>query len=339
MRAPLPCCLICSALKGTGGGEGVVRAMSKVVVVGSINMDLVVRSPRFALAGETILGYTFHTIPGGKGANQAVAARRMGAEVAMIGRVGDDEFGQALRRSLSDEGINTECLQITPSVSTGVALITVDDNGENTIIVVPGANGLLTVEDVEDARQLITEADILLMQLEIPLPVVERAAQIASQSTGKKVTVTLNAAPARELPEGLLSLVDYLVVNQTEALLVAGSTIGASTSPEEAARTLLESGVSNVVVTLGAEGSLLATSSGQYASVPAYRVRPVDTTAAGDGFAGAFSVALADGVPAAEALRWGNAEGALAVTREGAQPSLPTRSEVEEFITGQQQPQ
>jgi ribokinase len=305
--------------------------MSKVVVVGSINMDLVVRSPRFALAGETILGHTFDTIPGGKGANQAVAARRMGAEVAIVGRVGDDEFGQTLRRNLAAEGINTECLQITPSESTGVALITVDDNGENTIIVVPGANGRLTVDDIEGARDLIAGADILLMQLEIPLPVVERAAQIASESG---VTVMVNAAPARTLPGALLSTVDYLVVNETEALLVAGTTTG---SHEEAARTLLSTGVRNVVVTLGPEGSLLVASDAPSVAVPAYRVRPVDTTAAGDGFAGAFAVALADGAPAAEALRWGNAEGALAVTREGAQPSLPTRSEVEEFMTNRQQ--
>jgi ribokinase len=305
--------------------------MSKVVVVGSINMDLVVRSPRFALAGETILGHTFDTIPGGKGANQAVAARRMGAEVAIVGRVGGDEFGQTLCRNLAAEGINTECLQITPSESTGVALITVDDNGENTIIVVPGANGRLTVDDIEGARDLIAGADILLMQLEIPLPVVERAAQIASESG---VTVMVNAAPARTLPGALLSTVDYLVVNETEALLVAGTTTG---SHEEAARTLLSTGVRNVVVTLGPEGSLLVASDAPSVAVPAYRVRPVDTTAAGDGFAGAFAVALADGVPAAEALRWGNAEGALAVTREGAQPSLPTRSEVEEFMTNRQQ--
>jgi ribokinase len=306
--------------------------MSKVAVVGSINMDLVVRSPRFALAGETILGTAFHTIPGGKGANQAVAARRMGAEVAMIGRVGDDEFGLTLRRNLDDEGIDTECLQVTPSESSGVALITVDDSGENTIIVVPGANGRLTIDDIEGARGLIAGADILLMQLEIPLPVVERAAQIASEGG---VTVILNAAPARALPTALLSTVDYLVVNETEALLVAGT---ASGSPEEAARTLHSTGVRNVVVTLGPEGSLLVPSEGASVAVPAYRVRPVDTTAAGDGFAGAFAVALADGVPAPEALRWGNAEGAIAVTREGAQPSLPTRSEVEDFMRSRQQP-
>ena len=293
-------------------------------------MDLVVRSPRFALAGETILGHAFSTIPGGKGANQAVAARRMGAEVAMIGRVGDDEFGSTLRRDLADEGINVECLQVTPGESSGVALITVDDDGENTIIVVPGANGRLTIDDVESARALIAGADILLMQLEIPLPVVERAARIASETGATEI---LNAAPARALPGSLLSLVDYLVVNEAEALLVAGTATG---SPEEAARTLLSTGVRNVVVTLGPEGSLLVPSDGASVAVPAYRVRPIDTTAAGDGFAGAFAVALADGVHAPQALRWGNAEGALAVTREGAQPSLPTRSEVAAFMRDRQ---
>ena len=300
--------------------------MSRVAVVGSINMDLVVRSPRFALAGETILGHTFHTIPGGKGANQAVAARRMGAEVAMIGRVGGDEFGSTLRGNLDAEGIDTSRVQVTEGESSGVALITVDDNGENTIIVVPGANGRLTVEDTDGSLGLIAGAGILLMQLEIPLPVVERAARIASEGGAR---VILNAAPARSLSQGLLSLVDYLVVNESEALLVAGAS---GVSPEEAARTLQAAGVRNVVVTLGSEGSLLVPAEGESVSVPAFRVRPVDTTAAGDGFAGAFAVALADGVPAAEALRWGNAAGAVAVTREGAQPSLPTRSEVEEFL-------
>lgn len=295
-------------------------------------MDLVVRSPRFALAGETILGHAFLTIPGGKGANQAVAAKRMGAEVAMIGRVGDDEFGLTLRRNLEAEGINTERLQDTPAESTGVALITVDDSGENTIIVVPGANGRLTVEDIEDARRLIADADILLMQLEIPLPVVERAAQIAAKSG---TTVILNAAPARALPGALLSAVDFLVVNETEALLVAGASAG---TPDEAARTLHATGVRNVVVTLGPQGSLLVPSNGESVAAAAYPVRPVDTTAAGDGFAGAFAVALADGVPAPEALRWGNAEGALAVTREGAQPSLPTRAEVEAFMRDHTKP-
>ena len=306
--------------------------MSRVVVVGSINMDLMVRSPRFALAGETILGHAFHTIPGGKGANQAVAARRMGAEVAMVGRVGGDEFGLTLRRNLAAQGIATERLQVTAGESSGVALITVDDNGENTIIVVPGANGRLTVEDIEAARGLIAGANILLMQLEIPLPAVERAARIASASG---VTVVLNAAPACSLPPGLLSLVDYLVVNETEALLIAGA---ARVSPEDAARTLHAAGVRNVVVTLGRQGSLLVHSEGESVAVPTFPVRAVDTTAAGDAFTGACAVALAEGMPAPEALRWGNAAGAISVTREGAQPSLPMRVEVEQFLANRPAP-
>ncbi len=309
--------------------------MSKVAVVGSINMDLVVRAPRFALAGETILGHAFSTIPGGKGANQAVAARRQGAEVCMIGRVGGDDFGDTMSRNLQHEGINTERLVSDNDESSGVALITVDDSGENTIIVVPGANGRLSIADIEAARTLIAEADILLMQLEIPLAVVEHAARAAREG---RVTVILNAAPARSLTSQLLSLVDYLVVNESEVLLLAcdASTSGNATSPEEAARTLQGSGARNVVITLGQQGALLLPVSGPSVSVPAFRVQAVDTTAAGDAFVGAFAVRLAAGVEPKEALRWANAAGALTVTREGAQPSLPTVAEVEEFLRERQ---
>jgi ribokinase len=300
--------------------------MSRVVVVGSINMDLVVRAPRFPLAGETILGSGFRTIPGGKGANQAVAARRLGAEVAMIGRVGDDAFGVTLRQNLAAEGIRTDRLSADSTQATGVALITVDDSGENTIIVVPGANGRLTPADVEAAQAHITEADILLMQLEIPLDVVESAAQRARAGG---TTVILNAAPAQPLPTGLLALVDYLVVNEVEAGLLAGSR---AVPPAEAARALQALGARAVVVTLGPDGSLLIDQGGVSVTAPAFPVHAIDSTAAGDGFVGAFAVALAAGTSAAEALRWSNAVGALAVTRAGAQPSLPTRQEVEEFL-------
>ena len=309
--------------------------MSKVAVVGSINMDLVVRAPRFALAGETILGHAFNTIPGGKGANQAVAARRQGAEVCMIGRVGGDDFGDTMSRNLEREGINTERLVSDQGESSGVALITVDDSGENTIIVVPGANGRLSVADIEAARKLIAEADILLMQLEIPLAVVEHAARAAREGG---VTVILNAAPARPLSPQLLSLVDYLVVNETEVLLLARGTsaTNGTTSPEEAARALQGIGARNVVITLGEEGAVLLPVSGASVPVPAFTVRAVDTTAAGDAFVGAFAVRLAAGAEPAEALRWANAAGALTVTREGAQPSLPTFAEVEEFLRERQ---
>jgi ribokinase len=305
--------------------------LSRVVVVGSINMDLVVRAPRFALAGETILGNSFHTIPGGKGSNQAVAARRMGADVAVIGRVGSDSFGEAMRRSLAGEGIDVGHVETTEAESTGVALITVEDSGENTIIVVPGANSRLSTGDVEAARRLIGEADILLMQLEIPLPVVEFAARIAKEG---RAAVVLNAAPARTLPTALLSLVDYLVVNESEANLMAGrdSASPEAASGQAAARSLQAMDARSVVVTLGPEGSILVEPNSPVAAARSFAVRAVDTTAAGDAFVGAFAVALAEGRTPEEALTWGNAAGALAVTREGAQPSLPRRTEVEAFL-------
>jgi ribokinase len=300
--------------------------MARVVVVGSINMDLVVRASRFPQAGETILGHAFQTIPGGKGANQAVAARRLGAEVVMIGRVGDDPFGSPLRQNLAGEGINTERVVPDASQPTGVALITVEDSGENTIIAVLGANGAIARSDIEAARSLITGADSLIMQLEVPLAVIAHAAQLARAGG---VPVILNAAPAQPLPPPLLALVDYLVVNEGEARLLAGS---GAVPPAEAARALQARGARAVVVTLGAAGSLLVGDDGVCVSAPAFAVRVVDTTAAGDAFVGAFALARAATLPAAEALRWANAAGALAVTRVGAQPSLPTRAEVEAFL-------
>ncbi len=300
--------------------------MAKVAVVGSINMDLVVRVPRFPIAGETILGGVFQTIPGGKGANQAVAARRLGAEVAMIGRVGGDAFGGVLRQNLVQEGISTDRLIVDDEQATGVALITVEERGENTIIVVPGANGRITTADIDAARPLITGADILLMQLEIPLEVVQYAAELA-QAGG--VTLILNAAPAQPLPPALFAQVDYLIVNEVEAGLLAGT---AAARFENAARALQALGARAVVVTLGAEGSLLLSRDGTSVVAPSFAVHAVDTTAAGDAFAGAFAVALAGRMPPEQAQRWGNAAGALAVTRAGAQPSLPTRLEIEEFL-------
>jgi ribokinase len=300
--------------------------MARVAVVGSANMDLVVRSARFPRAGETILGHGFETIPGGKGANQAVAARRLGAAVDLIGRVGADPFGRTLRRNLSREGIGTERLLPDPTQPTGVAVITVDDHGENTIIVVAGANARLTPADIAAAETLIEGADLLLMQLEIPLDAVEAAAQVAGVHG---VPVILNAAPARPLPAALLARVNYLVINEVEAGELAGDPAG---SPEQAARALLERGARAVVVTLGAAGALLIDRAGGCVAAPAFPVVAVDTTAAGDAVEGAFAVALASGLAPDQAVRWGNAAGTLAVTRAGAQPSLPTGEEVEAFL-------
>jgi ribokinase len=300
--------------------------MARIAVVGSLNMDLVVRTARFARPGETLSGQHFVTVPGGKGANQAVSAQRVGGHVTMIGCVGEDGFGQVLRQVLADEGIDVGHVGVAAGTATGVALITVDEHGENTIIVVAGANGAITAGDVEAAAPAIAAADVLLLQLEVPLPTVEAAAR-AARAGG--TTVILNAAPAGALDDRLLALVDYLVVNETEVLAVAGVE---HATPEDAARLVLTRGGGAVVVTLGAAGALLVPRRGEPVAMEAFRVAVVDTTAAGDAFVGAFAVALAEGAPADEALRRASAAGALAVTRPGAQPSLPTRDDVQVLL-------
>ena len=300
--------------------------MALITVVGSINMDLVVRAPRFAHPGETIIGESFVTIPGGKGANQAVAAQRLGGTVAMIGGVGEDAFGTAMAHGLAEEGIDVRHVDVRGGWASGVALITVNADGENTIVVVPGANGTLTVDDVTLARDVILAADILVLQLEIPMAVVHAAATVAHDA-GR--LVILNAAPAAALPDSLLPLVDYLIVNETELFIVAGP---AAQDQQTAVRGLQERGAGSIVVTLGGAGARLLPRQGAPTLVRAYVVDVVDTTAAGDAFVGAFAVALSEGLPPADALRRGNAAGALTVTRAGAQPSLPTRDEVEAWL-------
>jgi len=300
-----------------------------ITVIGSINMDLVVRTPRFPGPGETILGSDFLTVPGGKGANQAVAVARMGARTAMVGRVGGDAFGEQMLQALQSEGIDIGHVSTEREAPSGVALITVSDNGENNIIVVPGAYGRLSPQDVEDAEETIGSSNSIVFQLEIPLPTVMRAVDLAAR---RGVRVILNAAPARPIPPELLGKVDYLIVNELEAALLTGL---AATQPEEASKALLAGGCANVVVTLGEAGALLATPEG-IEVVPPFRVSAIDTTAAGDAFVGAFAVALAEGKSPAEAVRWGNAAGALAATRLGAQPSLPTRAELGTFLEKRQ---
>ena len=289
-------------------------------------MDLVVRAPRFAHPGETIAGESFITVPGGKGANQAVAAQRLGGSVAMIGCVGEDAFGAAMAQGLADEGIDVRHVDVRGGSASGVALITVNADGENTIIVVPGANGTLTIDDVALARDVVLSAQVLVLQLEIPMAVVEAAATIAH---GAGRTVILNAAPAAVLPDSLLRLVDYLIVNETELFTVAGP---AAQDQYAAVKALHDRGAGAVVVTLGGAGARLVPRDGAPTLVHAYVVDVVDTTAAGDAFVGAFAVALSEGLSPVEALRRGNAAGALTVTRPGAQPSLPTRDEVDAWL-------
>ena len=296
---------------------------ARIVVVGSLNMDLVVRAQHLPAAGETVLGESFATFPGGKGANQAVAAARLGAAVTMIGAVGGDAFGATLRSGLEAAGVAARLAVV--DAPTGVALITLDAAGENTIVVAPGANALLGLGAVGSQCEALA-ADVLALQLEVPLPAVATAIALA-RAAGTRIQ--LNAAPAQPLPAELLARLDVLVVNRGEAELLAGT--AEDTAPEELAHALQSLGPGLVVVTLGAKGALAR--HGDLTFVQAgFHVKVVDTVAAGDAFAAAFAVATAEDMPVADALRFACATGALATTKHGAQPSLPTRDEVEAFL-------
>jgi ribokinase len=301
---------------------------TQIAVVGSLNMDLIVRSPRIPRPGETILGGTFHTAPGGKGANQAVAAARLGGAVSMVWRVGSDAFGDQLLGGLAADGVDAAHVARDPAAATGIALITVDDVGQNSIVVASGANARLSPANVDGAAAVIAAARVLLLQLESPPETVLRAAELGR---AHGVTVVLNPAPARPLPDALLKLVDVLVPNESETSLLTGLPAGDMAQAEAAAAALRRLGVGAVILTLGERGALLAHEGGMEA-VPPFPVTPLDTTAAGDAFVGALAVALAEGRPLVEAVRWGNAAGALATTRLGAQPSLPNRREVESQV-------
>jgi ribokinase len=304
---------------------------TRIAVVGSLNMDLVIRSPRIPQPGETIIGSEFITVPGGKGANQAVAAARLGGEVSMIGRVGNDSFGETLLENMAASQVDTAFITRDQDSTTGVALIVVDDQGENSIVVASGANMRVSDQDVNAAESRIASADLLVLQLEIPLSTVSRAAQIAAEHG---VPVVLNPAPARELPEDLLSLVDVLVPNETEAALLTGLDCKSADGLKMAAKRLLELGTGSVVITLGKKGALLANQEFDSLEVPAFKIDPIDTTAAGDAFVAGLAVHLGTGSSLTDAIRWGNAAGALAAMRFGAQTSAPSRKEVEQLIAG-----
>lgn len=291
---------------------------SMIVVVGSLNMDVIFRAPKMPEAGETILGGQFSTAPGGKGANQAVAAARLGGKVAMVGRIGDDEFGHSILANLQRDQIDTSRVLVTEDSATGVALILLEESGENRIIVASGANHAITAQDILQSAGLIREASILVLQLEIPIECVQRAAMIAHQAG---VRVILNTAPAHTLPRELLQQVDILISNSGEAAMLAG--MHEDNPPEILAQRLFQLCPNNVVITLGGRGALLIDSEGSE-SIPSYPVKVVDTTAAGDAFVGGMAAALVTGKTVREAVRRGNAAGALACTRLGAQPSLPT---------------
>lgn len=299
----------------------------KLVVVGSSNMDLVVKTPRIPVPGETILGGDFLMVPGGKGANQAVAAARLGARACFVARLGDDLFGRKSMENFQREGLDTRFVTLTPGTPSGVALITVDDAGNNAIVVAPGANAKLSPQDVLLARAEIRAAGAVVVQLEVPMTVVQRAAELAGEAG---VPFILNPAPARPLDPALLARVAVLTPNETEARILTGVDVVDDDSAREATGRLLNAGVKAVILTMGARGFLLATRD-TMAFVPALKVKAIDTTAAGDAFTGSLAVELARGRPLREAATFANRVAALCVTRLGAQPSMPTRREVEEF--------
>ena len=296
-----------------------------ITVIGSTNTDMVIKTGKLPAPGETILGGNFFMNPGGKGANQAVAAARLQGDVTLVAKTGSDLFGAQAKQLFQAEGLKTDYVLTDPKSPSGIALITVDENGENCIVVAPGANALLDRNDIDLAMQAIHEAEIILMQLEIPLSTVEYAATIAFEA-GKKVI--LNPAPAQKLRDELLEKIFILTPNETEAEILTGIEVKDTASAEIAARTLIAKGVRMVVVTLGSKGALLVSES-ICRLIPAFPVSPIDTTAAGDCFNGALAVALAEGTAIEQAILFANRAASISVTRLGAQASAPYREEVE----------
>lgn len=300
-----------------------------IVVVGSINIDLVARAERIPLLGETVHSNDFQMHPGGKGANQAVAAARLGYQVRMIGRVGTDTFGEELRAQLVRNGVDVSGVRASNGPS-GVAVIAVAPNGDNAIVVTPGANGLVTPKDIDDNGEAIRDAGIVLTQLEIPLETIQHLATLCNRTN---VPLILDPSPARELPKELLCNVSWLTPNETEIVCcVPEIKIGANPEPTEIVAALLKQS-KGVVLKMGSRGAYLATRDGDCHHVNAFRVDPVDTTAAGDAFNGAFAVGLMLGKSPFESARFAAAAAAVSVTRVGAQPSMPTMDEVNRLLS------
>ncbi len=296
----------------------------KIIVIGSSNMDMVIKTDHIPVPGETVLSGSFFMNPGGKGANQAVAVARLGGDVIFVSKLGDDIFGKQFRQLFKEEGIDTSFLLTDNDLPSGVALITVDKDGENSIVVASGANASLHTEDISDALQAIASSGFLLLQLEIPMDTVHHAAAYASS---KGVKVILNPAPANVLPAGLLRQTDILTPNKTEASMIAGIQVTDIESAKEAAGVICSMGVKNVIVTMGPLGAVIC-ESGKCSVAEAPKVLALDTTAAGDVFNGALAVALSEGKNMAAAVHFACDAAAISVTRPGAQASIPYRSEL-----------
>jgi ribokinase len=311
---------------------GVPKNLRKpIVVVGSINLDLVATSERAPRPGETLAGTSFATFNGGKGANQAVAAGKLGYPVRLVGKVGDDAFGAGLKIGLRRAGVDVKAVGVA-SGSSGVALINLGNDGQNSIVVVPGANGKMLPKDVARHSRILKSAGMILAQLEIPLITVEALAVFAHRHG---VPFMLDPAPARELPSGLLRLVEWITPNESEARALCGLAADQPITPATArdcAELLLKRGPKNAIIKMGSSGALLALSDGTREMVPAFEVKAVDSTAAGDAYNAAFAAGLLSGKKPLEAARYAAAVSAIAVTRKGAQPSMPTSREVAKFL-------
>ncbi|EKO3948308.1 ribokinase [Vibrio fluvialis] len=302
--------------------------MNKLVVLGSVNADHVLQVPSFPRPGETLHGRNYQVIPGGKGANQAVAAARLKADIGFIACVGDDSFGINIRESFKLDGMNISGVKMQPNCPTGIAMIQVSDSGENSICISAEANARLTAEAIEPDLARIREAKYLLMQLETPIDGIVKAAQVAKEA---RTNVILNPAPARELPDELLSCVDVITPNETEAEVLTGITVTDDESAQLAADALHRKGIEIVMITLGAKGVWLS-QNGRGALIPGFRVQATDTTAAGDTFNGALVTGLLEEMPLESAIQFAHAAAAISVTRFGAQTSIPNRAEVDAFL-------
>ena len=302
--------------------------MGQVTVVGSFMYDLVATVPRRPKTGETLVGNTFGMFLGGKGANQAIAASRAGATVTMIGRLGNDLFGNQFLEKFSKEGINTDFVIQDDENGTGVGMPLIDASGNNSIVIIPQANMALTVDNINKAESIIAEADVLIMQCEVPMEANQRAAEIAKQND---TLVILNPAPAQLIPDQILKLVDIITPNETETETLTGLHTKTENDVLVAGKNLLSKGVETVILTLGDRGSLLLNEDGEK-MIPAFDVTVVDTTAAGDSFSGTLAASLADGISIITSIKIANAAGALAVTKLGAEPSLPQRHAIDDLL-------
>lgn len=308
-----------------------MKTAGKLVVLGSINADHILNLESFPTPGETVTGNNYQVAFGGKGANQAVAAGRSGADIAFIACTGDDDTGARVRKQLASDNIDVAPVSVVAGESTGVALIFVNGEGENVIGIHAGANAALSTERVAEQQTLIAEASALLMQLESPVESVLAAARIAQQN---QTTVALNPAPARQLSDELLALVDIITPNETEAEKLTGIAVTSDDDAARAARVLHDKGIRTVIITLGSRG-VWASVNGEGKRIPGFKVKAIDTIAAGDTFNGALMTALLEEKPLDEAIRFAHAAAAIAVTRKGAQPSVPWRNEIDDFLAQQ----